>query len=573
MKVSALIGSIAFATAAMGNSGIYRLDFGVLRGNNKRDLSLFDEAPAVVKRDGSAELELQNKQTFYLANLKVGSNKDEVGVLVDTGSSDLWMMSHDLTCEAESSSSSSSSKRDVIVRPGKEKSEEETEKGVENNVKEQADVSKTTGETSTKTADVNQKAWGFGDMSAFTTIFVTGSPDSPGSGGSTGSSKRTKTAGGKTTNTCTSYGSFNTGNSDSFSRNGSAPAFGISYADGTTAYGIWGTDDVSIGDVTVKDLSFAVANDTTSNVGVLGIGLPGLETTYSSNRVSSPYMYENLPFKLKSQGTIEKAAYSVYLGEKNSKTGSILFGAVDSAKYTGDLKTVQIVNTLKGYYDNPIKLEIIVSGIKFNDSGSDIDITSNEYTAVLDTGSTYSYFPRSLLTKAGETLGGLYSSSLGAYIVECVDSDSYYFTINFSGAEITVPLSSLVTQYDTDKCFLSILEQTGDDYILFGDNVLRSAYLVYDLDDYEISLAQVKYTSDESISVISSSVPNAQKASGYSSTALPSSANEQDASQTATFGSNSNSGSKSSSASTSQLTTSKLYTLAFGMCLLIALSL
>ena len=41
---------------------------------------------------------------------------------------------------------------------------------------------------------------------------------------------------------------------------------------------------------------------------------------------------------------------------------------------------------------------------------------------------------------------------------------------------------------------MSITFDVNDANIL-GDNFLRSAYIVYDLDDNEISLAQVKYTS------------------------------------------------------------------------------
>ncbi|CUM51566.1 uncharacterized protein AC631_01913 [Debaryomyces fabryi] len=566
MKVATFLGPIALAAIAVGeNPNVFKIDFNVLRGNSKRDLSLIDERPYVVKRDGSAEMEIQNERTFYLANLKVGSNEDEVGVLVDTGSSDLWMMSHDLTCEAVSSSSS---KRDVIV-DSKLPTTDNDNKGGKDKVVDNKDqahakqVSKSSEDVATKSSDGNDKAlWDFGD----TTTTITTSPESPGSGGGgSGSSGSSKSADGSTTNTCTSYGSFKTEGSDTFNRNSSAPAFSISYADGTDAYGIWGTDDVRFGDITVKDLSFAIANETSSNVGVLGIGLSGLETTYSS-QYGGNYQYENLPLKLKSQGTIEKAAYSVYLGEKAAKAGSILFGAVDSAKYTGDLQTVQIVNTMKSYgYSEAIKLEIIVNGLTFNDSGSEIDITSNEHTAVLDTGSTYSYFPTSLLRSVGETLNGQYSSSLGAYMIDCIgdDDDSYYFTIDFSGAKIQVPLSDLVTEYSTDQCFLSILPQTGADYILFGDNVLRSAYLVYDLEDFEISLAQVKYTSDESISSISSSVPNAKNAPGYSSTAISTASDDSNSVTTSSFGS------KKSDASVNNLSTVKWYSLILGFGLLV----
>ena len=167
----------------------------------------------------------------------------------------------------------------------------------------------------------------------------------------------------------------------------------------------------------------------------------------------------------------------------------------------------------------------------------------------------------------GETLNGQYSSSLGAYIVDCVDDDSYYFTIDFSGAKIQVPLSNLVTQYSSNRCFLSILPQKGVDYILFGDNVLRSAYLVYDLEDFEISLAQVKYTSDEDISTISSSVPNAKNAPGYSSTAISTSTDETGSITTSNYGSD-----KKSGASINKLSMIKLYGLIIGMGLLVGVS-
>lgn len=557
MKVSSLLGAIAFAAVAIGESpGTFKIDFNVLRGNNKRDLSLVNEKPCIVKRDGSAEMELQNEKNFYLANLKVGSNKDEVGVLVDTGSSDLWMMSHDLTCKL----TSSSSKRDIHVgsrlptskgNGGKEKVAD-NEKQVHTK-----QASKSSNDVATESLDGNNKAfWDIGNS------FTTTSQGNSGSGGGGSGNRRS----GASSNTCTTHGSFKTSGSDTFHRNSSANAFHIEYADGTDANGIWGTDDVRIGDLTVKDLSFAIANESSSNVGVLGIGLSGLETTYS-NQLNG-YQYENLPLKLKSQGTIKKAAYSVYLGEKDAKKGSILFGAVDSAKYTGDLQTVQIVNTMKNRgFNEAIKLEVIVSGLSFNDSGSEIDITSNEYTAILDTGSTFSYFPTSLLKTVGKTLNGEYSSSLGAYTVDCIDDDSYYFTIDFSGVKINVPLSNLITEYSSNKCFLSIMEEK-EDYILFGDNVLRSAYLVYDLDDFEISLAQAKYTSDEDISIISSSIPNAKNAPGYSSTALSSATGESGSVTTAAFGSSG----KKSDASINKLSTVKLYGLIIGLSLLVGVS-
>ncbi|CAL1201259.1 unnamed protein product [Candida parapsilosis] len=90
----------------------------------------------------------------------------------------------------------------------------------------------------------------------------------------------------------------NTGNSDTFKRNDTG-SFQIQYADGTFATGIWGHDTVRIGDISVPDLSFAIANETSSDIGVLVLDYSVWKTTTSFG-----YMYENLPMKMKSDGVL-----------------------------------------------------------------------------------------------------------------------------------------------------------------------------------------------------------------------------------------------------------------------------
>lgn len=555
MQVSKVIKwTLLFSTMALAE--IYdpiKIDFSVLRGDNKRDVSILDEKPYIVKKRDSLEMELRNRQTFYLANIEIGSNNDEMGVLVDTGSSDLWIMAHDLNCERQSSMF----KRDTQV---------------DNRLPEHTDNKYNTGSRN-KDAGTNKDTseefernlkpvWNvnFSNLSGASIDFENNYKTN-------NAMENIKSS----DNECARYGSFRFSDSESFNRNQSANQFSINYADGTYARGFWGTDNVSFGNVTVRGLSFAISNDTTSDIGILGIGLSGLETTYS-NQNGGNYQYENLPLKLRNQGTINKAAYSIYLGDEDSRTGTVLFGAVDSAKYSGDLQTVKIVNSARSYgYSDPIRIEVIVSGIYLNDSNNELEITSNTYTAVLDTGSTFSYFPRSLLRSLGESMNGQFSSSLGAYLVDCIDDDSYFFSIDFSGVRINVPLTSLIQRYSYSQCFLNILEQSGSDYILFGDNVLRSAYLVFDLDDFEISIAQARYTTDEDIAVISSSVPNAIQAPGYSSTSIPSSVDETGGS-TGTFGGGSNSGRRSSDASENNLPKAKIYGIFIGLGLLVPLS-
>jgi len=541
-----------------------QMDFDIYHANSVQDLAQDPKSRRndvyFAKRDGSVSMELQNSQTFYMTNLHIGSNGDTQGVLVDTGSSDLWIMASSLTCRAASYSKREmfdTFMRDKQVYSREDISEalgdDEVLRASRENDDENQDDSQD--ERATATANdiegENKFDW------SFTTIII---PDNIGGLPSAAASDGS--------NTCTQYGSFNTEASDSFKRNESAPSFQIQYADGTDAYGIWGTDTVVIGNTSVESLSFAVANNTSSDVGVLGIGLPGLEVTNSNARSASrAYQYANLPIKLREQGSIAKAAYSVYLGKQTASTGTILFGAVDHAKYSGQLTTVPIVNSYARLgYDEPIRLEVAVDSLALTSSSSNVSITSNTYGAVLDTGSTLSYFPQSLLSKLAGTLGATYSPRQQAYTMPCSAGSSNSLVINFSGLSINVPLSDLVVQATRDTCILGVLEQSSSStYILFGDNVLRNIYAVFDLDDYEISLAQVNYSGTTDIEEIGSSVPNAVKAAGYSSTQIESNVSEGSATSTVGLSSGDSSHGTSKNGSTKSTAPIMLLFSVFGM--------
>jgi Eukaryotic aspartyl protease len=60
-----------------------------------------------------------------------------------------------------------------------------------------------------------------------------------------------------------------------------------------------------------------------------------------------------------------------------------------------------------------------------------------------------------------------------------------------------------------------------DDYLaILGDSFLKSAYFVFDLENYKISLGQAAYTDESDVQVIGSTVPGAQPASLYVSTPI-----------------------------------------------------
>ena len=56
-----------------------------------------------------------------------------------------------------------------------------------------------------------------------------------------------------------------------------------------------------------------------------------------------PYCYPNVLDTMVSEGKINSHAFSLYLNDISQSTGNILFGGVDSARYTGDLVSVPMV--------------------------------------------------------------------------------------------------------------------------------------------------------------------------------------------------------------------------------------
>lgn len=498
---------LAAASAATPKHGAVKLDFGVLRRSA--------DPKRLARRAGLAELVLTNEQTYYSADLKIGSDGQEQTVLVDTGSLDLWIMSNDVVCE--SSDSLNTAKRGELNLDGPDSkrrvvnldqlfSDDNMDNTDNDKRGEQKDSLQLLISAYFGTAGPNVQTYTYTQIDSGAATATAGS----GSG----------------SNSCTQDGSFNTDTSDSFKVNSSALEFSITYADGSAATGFWGRDYVSILSANVSDVSFAVVNDTSSTFGVLGIGLEGLETTFSlASSSRQPYTYENFPVRLKNSGAINKVAYSLFLDDDSASSGLVLFGAVDHAKYSGQLTTVPIINIYSGYYDNPIRLDVALDSISFETSSTNITAVKGTMAALLDSGTTYSYFPTLALDSFVSSLSGTYSSAVGLYLVSCnYNTDNAYAVFDFSGATIKVPLSDLVLKYGS-SCYLTVLEQTstspdGVEYAVLGDNFLRNAYVVYDLEDYQISLAQASYSSDEDIEVISSSVPLAVSAKYYSSTSL-----------------------------------------------------
>ncbi|KAH7144018.1 aspartic peptidase domain-containing protein [Dactylonectria macrodidyma] len=294
-------------------------------------------------------------------------------------------------------------------------------------------------------------------------------------------------------NLCAEAGTYNANSSSTYEYVGSY--FNISYVDGSGAAGDYATDTFRVGDTKITSLQFGIGYESSSDQGVLGIG-------YSTNEVQAGVAgkspYKNLPARMAADGLIASNAYSLWLNDLSSETGTILFGGVDRARYDGELVSVPIQKNGGEYSSFFITLTSLSLGSATIDD-------SLALAVLLDSGSTLSYLPDSLTAAIYDQVGAEYEESEGIAFVPCSLADETgNLTFKFSDpAEIVVPISEMVIDYvqitgqqlsfsdGTAACMFGIAPSSGTN--ILGDTFLRSAFVVFDLENNEISLAQSKY--------------------------------------------------------------------------------
>ncbi|KAJ5358926.1 uncharacterized protein N7496_011339 [Penicillium cataractarum] len=257
------------------------------------------------------------------------------------------------------------------------------------------------------------------------------------------------------------------------------------------AAGPYATDTLTIGGATVKNMEFALAEQSRNPHGILGIGY-SIATDAAANLGKN---YSNLPEALVNSGAIKSAAYSLWLN-KYSGTGNLLFGGVNKAQYKGDLQTVPVLPVYGQYRSLAIALtDISVKGT----SGTKSYTTGLPLAVSLDNGSPLIALPQELLDPIFKEVGAGYSSTAEAAYIPCDQANAdYNVTFSFSGATVTIPLSELVfadyteTGFPKNACLFG-LSYSQPGLNLMGDPFLRGAYVVYDLANNEISLADANY--------------------------------------------------------------------------------
>jgi Eukaryotic aspartyl protease len=211
----------------------------------------------------------------------------------------------------------------------------------------------------------------------------------------------------------------------------------------------------------------------------------------------------------------------LWLNDLDANTGQILFGGVNTDKYHGSLQTVPILKVAGLYTEFLIALNTISL------NGTSIPSPSLPAAVLLDSGTTLMYLPNDVAgyiynqVRASTDTG---SGRVTAYVPCALAREDRNIDFTFSGIKISVPFNELVLsantpdepglEFDdgTPACVFGIAPSGGGTSVL-GDTFLRSAYVVYDLANNQISLAQTNFNSTtdriQEIEVGATGVPDA----------------------------------------------------------------
>ena len=333
---------------------------------------------------------------------------------------------------------------------------------------------------------------------------------------------------------CTRSGTYSANKSSSYKYVNSN--FQIQYADNSGAQGDFVTDTFKIGDSSIDAFQFAVGYKSSSNESVLGIGYPSNEASVTAR---NPTTYPNLPYALQSAGVIKSPSYSLWLNDLDASTGTILFGGVNTAKFQGELGTLPI----QSYQDqsSPTEFNIALTALDVNDGSKTTKLASGgAFPVLLDSGSSLCYVPDTIFQGLINALNAEFDGS-SAFVDCALRTGSGYVDFTFSSPKIRVPMNEIVLALSdfeggssadkADKltkrtmktgaqaCVLGVSPSGGSSNIL-GDTFLRSAYVVYDLENNQISLAQTNFNStDDNIMEIKAGSGGVPSASGVSNVA------------------------------------------------------
>ncbi|KAF2158859.1 hypothetical protein M409DRAFT_30646 [Zasmidium cellare ATCC 36951] len=270
-------------------------------------------------------------------------------------------------------------------------------------------------------------------------------------------------------------------------------------------------DIVQIGDQNVGPLQFGYLDD--YGFGVEQVAVPtatilGLallcnkfdDSCYQSGYYLVPELYE--------KKKINRRSVSIYLGPEAPTVNNsevILGSAYDKAKQGSTPFKLPMA------YFNSETNSVNASAISSTINGDVTRLPLNPFnTTLIDTGNPLLTIPEPLWSQVMASLGNpneTHTSHVGGIYVDCkyrelpnTEKISYEFGGNPDN-RIDVPLSQLVIDFNNGTCGADISNgyEISNGIGVLGDPFIRQTYLTFDFEDFTVTMAQARFTSDRDV--------------------------------------------------------------------------
>lgn len=253
--------------------------------------------------------------------------------------------------------------------------------------------------------------------------------------------------------------------------------------------------------------------------GIMGLG-SRLQDSLIGNPSSPEFQNPNASFpviydRLYQAGYIDKRLFSIWLNDEAATQGSILFGGIDHAKYHSTLQYVPLLLSGPGaagftsWSVNLTSVAIVNSQTKTPLLAG----ANSTISTVIDSGSPNMYLPIPLANAVAADMNA--TTVQGFPYVDCaLHNSSKALEFGFdadgshTGPRIRVPYGEIIYPFGdpanignvtaedgTELCYLGLIGNGGPPRPIFllGDTFIRSAYLVFDVDNLQVGMAPVRY--------------------------------------------------------------------------------
>ena len=290
---------------------------------------------------------------------------------------------------------------------------------------------------------------------------------------------------------CADYGTFNPKLSKTTPPK-DLPSYAFEYYDGTKGTGVVYQDNVGIGGQSLGEMEFGLVTKSNTALGVIGLGYFQL----SASTPRGAKLFPTFTKVLVTKGKINLEAFSIFLGHETASAGSILFGGVDTSKFSGGLATLPVQKDDGKYQQFFVRLESVSYAGK----------KSPPIDAILDTGISTTYLQMDIVSAIYQALNAEWDQQGYRYFSCDLKSSKKPIEFAFNGKIIRVPVGSFIGDPNAEKPFrgksgkvlcepaLRIIGDKPGLRAVLGTNFLRSAYVVFDVTHNQISIAQAAYS-------------------------------------------------------------------------------